>query len=527
MGIHAAGLPTVELPRKDRVVSEFADELGCYLDGTEIFQRNRIAFILNDTRTALERISPGTLRTWIENHTLCFRYAHVGVGLPPAKKFETMSLDLARTLLESHQFLEWLPPVDLVHAVSLPVMRASKKIELLPKGYDAESRIFTSEGIIYATNMPLAEAVKILDDLLSEFPFADAGRSKSVQLAYMLTVFAHGLLPKKTVRPCFIIIANAEGAGKTLLGKIGVIVVLGRDTVQPLSGDEEEIRKRLLASVMAGDPVVFLDNLKGHLSSPSLEAFLTSDTWQDRVLGKSQSFSGEKLSTTVITGNGLGVSPDMRRRSLFVELFLQDLKAELRTLKRPLEVDDLFKMRPQILAALWAMVREWDKAGRPRPKNTHASFIKWSHVIGGILEFAGYQSPTLPPDLRNGGDTVTKDFEELAKHMGTPGEGSPADGKYDFMDVVRLCVSKGWFEFMLVDVKDPKTTGCYDIEVPPRTKSSFGKFLANRNGRMAGPGHFVVEGKGHARLFRVECIAPAEAPAPPPPADDSTTTSLS
>ena len=85
---------------------------------------------------------------------------------------------------------------------------------------------------------------------------------------------------------------------------------------------------------------------------------MTSAVWSGRILGVSKTFAGENLMTVFVTGNGCTVSPDMRRRSLFVELFMEDERAEDRKFKRVLDDVTLLSMRPRILAALWAMVRE-------------------------------------------------------------------------------------------------------------------------------------------------------------------------
>lgn len=71
--------------------------------------------------------------------------------------------------------------------------------------------------------------------------------------------------------------------------------------------------------------------------------------------------------TVLITGNGCSVSPDIRRRSLFVELFMEEEHAEDREFKRALDDRELLVLRSDILAALWAFVREWDIAERPKP----------------------------------------------------------------------------------------------------------------------------------------------------------------
>ena len=94
-----------------------------------------------------------------------------------------------------------------------------------------------------------------------------------------------------------------------------------------------------------------------------------------------------------VTGNGCTVSPDMRRRTLFVELFMENERAEDRKFQRELDEAALLNMRSAILSALWAFVREWNAAGRPKPSRTHSSFPQWAEIIGGIVEFAGYCCP--------------------------------------------------------------------------------------------------------------------------------------
>jgi hypothetical protein len=53
--------------------------------------------------------------------------------------------------------------------------------------------------------------------------------------------------------------------------------------------------------------------------------------------------------------------------------------------------------RPKILSALWALIREWIKAGKPEAQNIHPSFFAWSRLIGGILESTGFTSQAQCP----------------------------------------------------------------------------------------------------------------------------------
>jgi len=209
----------------------------------------------------------------------------------------------------------------------------------------------------------------------------------------MMTLFARGLLPPTALRPAFIYLANAPAAGKTLLADCAVVPVFGRAYRHNLPQKEEELEKVLLTAVMEAQPVLFFDNIKKHLSSPCLEGFLTALHWQGRILSVSKTFSGKNGSTVFLTGNGATVSPDMRRRSLFVELFSEAARAEDRKFQQPLDEAVLVARRGEILGALWSMVQAWDRDGRPACSTTHNGLGSWSNTIAAIVEHAGFGSP--------------------------------------------------------------------------------------------------------------------------------------
>lgn len=111
-------------------------------------------------------------------------------------------------------------------------------------------------------------------------------------ISAMISVYAIGVLPPKSIRACFLYLANAEGAGKTLLVKLATVPVAGFAPNSVLPKDEDEMRKCLLSAVMEAKPVLCFDNFKGHLASESLEGFLTSQDWTGRILGGQSTFRG-------------------------------------------------------------------------------------------------------------------------------------------------------------------------------------------------------------------------------------------
>jgi putative DNA primase/helicase len=193
--------------------------------------------------------------------------------------------------------------------------------------------------------------------------------------------------------------------------------------------NEEEIRKVLDSAVHYGVPILFFDNLKGHLSSGELEAFITGSTRRYRMLGTTNYTEADNLSTVYITANFATYSPDLRRRLLAVELFLEESRAEQRSIKHFLDEDALIKKRPRLLSMLWAFIKHWHNAKeKPSPKPL-PSFEQWSNVVGGIVEYAGFSSPCQLATLKTGGDTDTQDMEKLVSEMNP-------DAEFKFSDLI-------------------------------------------------------------------------------------------
>jgi hypothetical protein len=306
----------------------------------------------------------------------------------------------------------------------------------------------------------------------------------------MMTVFAGSILPYGTICPVFIYLGNGEGAGKTLLASLAGTPYSELPAGEPAPQSEEEWQKKLLALTVSGRRLVLLDNLKRHLDSPALEAYVTSPTFAGRILGVTKEFCGEAGATLLVTGNRLTISPDMRRRALIVELFMPELRAEDRKFKRILDAETIRELRPAVVSALWSIVHGWDQAGRPPCSQINASFPRWSTVIAGIVEFAGFGSPLAPAEVEGMGDTDTADFAELVTLM-DPGT------DYKFEDVVGIANDAGLFEHILSDRDNTEV-------LTRRAKSKLSNVLKRYAGRrIESSTRFVVEGKGHSRRYRL------------------------
>jgi hypothetical protein len=476
--------PKIRLPGPDRLVSEFGKDLASALHDKSVYIRNdEIVALIDGT---LKPLTAQAFRCWTENYFVGYRAKTIGEN-----SFEfnvTMSESEARATMAAPQFRDRLRRVRRVNYTRLPIIDKAGQLAMLPDGYHEETETLTLSTIEYNLDMPLASAIENINDLLAEFNFADGVRSKAVAVSAMVSVFASQLLPEKSLRPCFVLVANAEGAGKTLLAQICVIPTLGAMPIASKADENDEIRKALITAIREGQPVIFFDNVKGKLSSEPLEAFLSAPVYGGRKLGVNENITGDNITTVFVTGNGMTCSPDMRRRSLFVELHLEVERAEDRKFSRVLDLPTLLNMRPTVLAALCALVHHWDAKGRPSPSRGHSAFPAWANIIGGIVETAGFGCPLETANVSASADPDSEDMRLLVKELAS--KQSPST----FQDLVTTAREHGLFESIIGGEED----------LGRREKSAFAKLLMRYDRRLVLDWRFLVEGQGRTRRYKVE-----------------------
>jgi len=197
--------------------------------------------------------------------------------------------------------------------------------------------------------------------------------------------------------PMWIVDASVPGAGKTLMADAAATIATGRDAARTAYvADDAEMRKRLTAIALAGDPLALLDNVAGTLGCPSLDAALTGTTWRDRVLGSS-GMTAELPMRTVwwATGNGLVIGADLVRRALLVRLEpMMEHPEERSGFRHPRLLEHVREHRAELLSAALTIARAYVVAGRPDQHLTPmGSYMAWSDVVRSALVWAGLADP--------------------------------------------------------------------------------------------------------------------------------------
>jgi hypothetical protein len=116
---------------------------------------------------------------------------------------------------------------------------------------------------------------------------------------------------------------------------------------------------------------------------------------------------------------------------------------------------------------------------------------RWSEVIAGIVEWAGFGCPSVPAELKDGGDTDTSDIAKLGAIM-------PPGQAFRFSELCNLCAEHGLFERFTSDLDD-------DGKEARKARKGLSAVLKTFDRRMVAPGRrFEAESTGHQRRYLIK-----------------------
>jgi putative DNA primase/helicase len=282
----------------------------------------------------------------------------------------------------------------IVGVITTPTLRPDGSL-LVEPGYDPASRMVLMEPPsmphipeLLSRNDAL-RALEVLDRLLDEFPFKDKA-SRSVALSSLITPVVRAAF---LVAPMHIACAPTAGTGKSYLFDVAAAIVTGHPCPVMAAGrNEEETEKRLGAALLAGQPIISIDNVNGELGGDALCQIIERPLVEIRILGKSERVRVEARCTVFATGNNLILVADMTRRGLRCTLDANQERPELREFNRD-PVGEVLADRGRYIAAALTLVRAYILAGRPRVAPRLPSFDGWSDTVRSPLIWLGRADP--------------------------------------------------------------------------------------------------------------------------------------
>jgi hypothetical protein len=297
---------------------------------------------------------------------------------------------LIDSILQRHQYDGLLKVLHGV--VTSPTLRPNGSVLQSP-GYDSDT------GLLYhpsgsfpkvpqqcSREEAKANAEHIRSVAVKDFPF-QSDEDYAAWLSYLLTLLCRHLIGGTT--PAFVVTANVRGSGKSLLMDVASVIALGTTAARSsYSADDSEMRKVLTTIALEGVPAVLFDNLATGFGNAAIDAFLTSETWKDRLLGSNKS-TGDLPNNAVIaaTGNNVSLTGDASRRVLPIRLLSAHERPETRN---DFEQRDLLGylsgVRGELVVRALQIVQAYIQAGRPlQPGGEWGGFQNWADLIRGAV----------------------------------------------------------------------------------------------------------------------------------------------
>lgn len=301
-------------------------------------------------------------------------------------KYDVLQKKLGDTFLASPRVMGEFDEVRIFSRSPL----FSENLEFIgTPGYHDESKIYYA-----GPPVAIATEIKVLPVLLNDFGW-ESEADKTNYIGVLLTCLTMPLWVMSG-HPLIIINGNKVGTGKTTLAEIIQAIIEGRSpTSISYNRNDEEFEKAIASMIAAGDSSVIIDNARGErikeLSSSVLERSITAPVLNFRKLGSNTTISRPNNVTFMITMNFAKLNPDLRRRSIPINLWVEE-----DITKKKFPIPDILKFamenRYVLISELALMVESWKNAGRPIPSSSacHSVNQVWAETIDGILTSNGF-----------------------------------------------------------------------------------------------------------------------------------------
>lgn len=316
-------LPRIRLPatnqsQHSRTIGTFARELGKAISPSNtIFFKPETKNVTEIRKYATEKnperkeeylgfseLTPQRFVTLAEQHaviqtrTLIRTTNEQSETTPTWQTIEkNMNLNTASITLASEEFQNQLPAIKRIFTTPIPIIHEGKLTTPL-QGYDERFKSWLNPDAKNPAEIPKEEAKETINYIFREFAFEKneegkltslGNQSRTHAIAALITPYLRGLFPKFNNRtPLYFYLGNRPRVGKDYCAAITGLVYEGisieepaLNTGEPNQGGSEELRKKILGSMLQGRRRMHFSNNKGFINSAMLEGILTSPTFSD------------------------------------------------------------------------------------------------------------------------------------------------------------------------------------------------------------------------------------------------------
>jgi hypothetical protein len=382
-GKRAESLPQVQLPGGDVTIISAAEQFGRLLGATgRYYVRGGVPvrFLKSIGDHRLEPIRPAAFCSDIESvaHLVSITRSKDGEAIAPTICSESN----ARRILESFALKVGLPEIRVLSRCPVLIERDGKLVEIA--GYDRQSGILA--GGAPTLELSLDGAIALLMNLVADFRFAtDGDRARGLAAFITPAMVFGGLLAGRA--PIDLGEADTSQAGKGYRNKLtAAIYCANLGTVTQRVGGVGSMQETFDAKLVSGVPFISLDNFRGKQDLPWLESFQTEDNYSARVPYGAPMTIDTRRIIVMLTSNAAETTCDLANRSSCVRILKQPAEYQFKRYAEGELLDHVLANQSRYLGAVFAVIREWHRLGKPELSIVDHDFRRWACVLGCIVD---------------------------------------------------------------------------------------------------------------------------------------------
>lgn len=251
-------------------------------------------------------------------------------------------------------------------------------------GYDLES------GVLAAgeppQDMSLNDARKLLDEITADFKYTTpADRARHLASIITPALVLGGLLGGRA--PIDLSEANESQAGKGYKNKVvSALYNMKLRTITQRKSGVGGIEESFSSALIAGAPIISLDNMRGKVDLPAIESFITEDTYQARIPYSADVEIDARRIVLMMTSNKAEITIDLGNRSSITRILKQPDGYQFQQYAEGDILDHVCANQPRYLGAVFAIVKAWHSAGKLRTTETRHDFRRWATVLDWIVQ---------------------------------------------------------------------------------------------------------------------------------------------
>jgi len=297
----------------------------------------------------------------------------------------------AKILLETDAAKRNLPEIAQISAA--PIL--TKEGKVLGRGYHDHGGGVLVTAKTLPVEMPIESARPAIMSLLEDFSFTSPSDKSRAVASFLSPALKAGDHISDDF-PIDVAEADQSQSGKTYRQKL-VCLIYGETpaAIMATRGGVGSLDESIAQALIKGRPFIALDNFRGRLDSTLLEeATRGHEVVTCRALRTSVEVRTRPFNFQLST-NGAEFTRDVSNRSIITRIRKQPPGYQFRTfpeggLDAHVEANRMF-----YLGAVFAIIREWQRIGRPTTADTRHSFRGWTQALDGIIQHVMHLPPLL------------------------------------------------------------------------------------------------------------------------------------